>query len=45
MYIPDRELDDPIAHEPIYDQFECLECGEICESEFCSNNCYEAYLR
>lgn len=45
MYIPDRELDDPIAHEPIFEQFECLVCEKTSNSEFCSNSCFEAYLR
>lgn len=44
MYIPDRELNDPIFYESEY-VFECLECGEESNSEFCSNICFESYMR
>lgn len=44
MYIPDRELNDPIFYHKDY-LFECFECGQESDSEFCSNDCFEASMR
>jgi len=44
LHVPDQPINPPSYYQD-EEMHQCIECGTLSESEFCSNSCFESYMR